>query len=117
MCVCLFCAVREPFFEAYAPANSGTGSDVSDERAMLSLTWEQIGEMDRAVGFLRAHTMNHPILACIVAQNELCYECKCVKRSETAIGHAVTSFAIPIGQWQHIIRVHTCCAGRRYRWP
>ena len=111
--------VREHFLRHMRQQLGAPVQIASDERAMLSLTWEQIGEMDRS-GWISfgAHTMNHPILACIVAQNELCYEVQvCRNVLEQRLGHAVTSFAYPIGQWQHIdTRTLHVVQQAGYRW-
>lgn len=72
--------------------------------ASLSLTWEQIREME-ATGLISfgAHTVHHPILAYLTNPAELAYE---VEQSrfllEEKLGHSIRSFAYPVGKFRHI---------------
>ena len=77
---------------------------VPGEEATLPLTWEEVREMEKSgwVSF-GAHTMHHPILACLTNHAEVRYEveeCRAVLEQE--LGHPVHSFAYPVGQLQHI---------------
>ncbi len=70
----------------------------------LSLSWAQIEEMDKS-GYLSfgGHTVNHPILAYLDdAQEVQCEVTDCRMVLEQRLGHAVCSFAYPVGQQQHI---------------
>ena len=90
-----------------------------EERCELPLSWEQVLEMERShwVTF-GAHTMHHPILSCLAEQRELQYEIEeCRNVLVERLGHAVTSFAYPIGQWYHIdLRTLRAVQRANYSW-
>jgi peptidoglycan/xylan/chitin deacetylase (PgdA/CDA1 family) len=75
-----------------------------EEEAALPLTWTEVREMEES-GYVSfgAHTMHHPILACLTdhaeVQNEVS-DCRAVL--EQQLGHPVRAFAYPVGQLQHI---------------
>ena len=70
----------------------------------LPLSWEEIGEMERSglVSF-GAHTMHHPVLACITDVAELRNEIEeCRRVLEARLKQPVRTFAYPIGKLEHI---------------
>lgn len=70
----------------------------------LPLSWEEIGEMERSglVSF-GAHTMHHPVLACITDIAELRNEIEeCRRVLEARFKQPVHTFAYPIGKLEHI---------------
>jgi len=70
----------------------------------LPLTWAEIGKMERSglVSF-GAHTMHHPLLACIANVAELRYEIEeCRRMLEARLNQPVRTFAYPIGKPEHI---------------
>jgi len=72
----------------------GSGDD-----SALPMNWEQIREME-ASGLVSfgAHTMHHPILSCLSDPAEARYEVtESRKVLEEKLGHAVPTFAYPIG--------------------
>jgi peptidoglycan/xylan/chitin deacetylase (PgdA/CDA1 family) len=74
------------------------------QAASLSLSWTQIEEMDKS-GYISfgGHTVNHPILAYLDDIKEVQREVTdCRTALEQRLGHAVCSFAYPVGQQQHI---------------
>jgi peptidoglycan/xylan/chitin deacetylase (PgdA/CDA1 family) len=90
-----------------------------EERSGLPLSWEQVLEMERSHWItFGAHTMHHPILSCLAEQCELQYEIEeCRNVLEERLGHAVTSFAYPIGQWYHIdLRTLRAVQRANYNW-
>ena len=67
------------------------------------MTWAQVNEMAKSewVSF-GAHTMHHPLLACLEDTDELQYEVsECRRVLETRLGHPVRTFAYPIGKPEH----------------
>lgn len=74
-----------------------------DEPA-LPLDWAEIGEMEQSglVSF-GAHTMHHPVLACIADVTELRYEIEeCHRVLEARLNQPVRTFAYPIGKPEHV---------------
>lgn len=70
------------------------------ERDLLPLNWEEVHELDRApwVSF-GAHTMHHPILTSLANAADLQYEVsECRTVLERQLGHAVRTFAYPVGK-------------------
>ncbi len=110
---------RESFLTSTRVMLSVPSTPLKEEISSLSLTWEQVKEMD-ASGWVSfgAHTMHHPILAYLTDYNEMQQEIEeCRTLLEQQLGHSVYSFAYPVGQMQHIgsdVRNAVCKA--RYRW-
>jgi peptidoglycan/xylan/chitin deacetylase (PgdA/CDA1 family) len=80
------------------------GQETYDDAGVLPMTWDQIREMEASgqVSF-GAHTMNHPVLAYLSEASEVFYEVGEARvKLEQELGHAVRSFAYPIGKIQHI---------------
>ncbi len=70
----------------------------------LPLTWAEIAEMERSclVSF-GAHTMHHPVLACITDVTEVRHEIEdCRRVLEARLSQPVRTFAYPIGKPEHI---------------
>jgi peptidoglycan/xylan/chitin deacetylase (PgdA/CDA1 family) len=70
----------------------------------LPLSWAEIGEMEQSglVSF-GAHTMHHPVLACITDVAELGNEIEeCRRVLEARLKQPVRMFAYPIGKPEHI---------------
>lgn len=101
----------------FAPSVQAREADLVQIRAMLNvpsihctdtaslpLRWEQVEEMGKSewVSF-GAHTMHHPILACLEDRQEVQYEVQaCRDILEEHLGHPIHTFAYPVGQWRHI---------------
>lgn len=82
------------------PERSREGTD----DPTLPLSWAEIGEMERSglVSF-GAHTMHHPVLACITDIVELRNEIEeCRRVLEARLNQPVRTFAYPIGKPEHI---------------
>jgi peptidoglycan/xylan/chitin deacetylase (PgdA/CDA1 family) len=70
----------------------------------IPLTWEQMREME-ATGWISfgAHTVNHPILAYLSDPDEIMHEVHDARSQlEKKLGHAIDTFAYPVGKSQHI---------------
>ncbi|HCI82128.1 MAG TPA: hypothetical protein DHW02_20840, partial [Ktedonobacter sp.] len=75
-----------------------------EEKATLPFTYAEVQEMEQSgwVSF-GAHTMNHPILAYLRNPDEAKYEVsECRVVLERKLGHAVRTFAYPVGEAEHI---------------
>ncbi len=75
----------------------------TDDKDALPMTWEQIRAMEET-GFVSfgAHTVNHPVLSALSDKEELLYEIGESRRLlEQNLGHAVRTFAYPIGKPEH----------------
>jgi peptidoglycan/xylan/chitin deacetylase (PgdA/CDA1 family) len=97
-------AEREAFLAMVRTALDVPSVVLPEEQAAMPLTWEQVREMEQS-GWIcfGAHTMHHPILSYLTDAAELQRELsECRVRLEEQLGHAVRSFAYPIGQMQHI---------------
>lgn len=100
-------AEREAFMSAlqqklgvFLPKRSG---EATDDPA-LPMCWDQIRELDQEgwVSF-GAHTVHHPILACLTDTTEV--QCEVVESRqilERELGHPVRTFAYPVGKLRHI---------------
>jgi peptidoglycan/xylan/chitin deacetylase (PgdA/CDA1 family) len=95
---------REAFLTS-ARQGLAVPSSVSDEeRLALPLKWEQVEEMEKSrwVSF-GAHTMHHPVLAYLTDPAEVKLEVgECRAVLERQLGHAVRTFAYPLGKPEHI---------------
>jgi peptidoglycan/xylan/chitin deacetylase (PgdA/CDA1 family) len=83
------------------PTESSAITDA--EKAALPITWTEAQEMEHSgwVSF-GAHTMHHPVLAYLTDLTELQYEVQeCKVILERQLGHAVRTFAYPIGYPEH----------------
>ncbi len=99
-------AVREEFLaSARSLLNLSVQPHEKDrDDAMLPVNWEQVKIMDEGgwVSF-GAHTMHHPILSYLTDTAEMRREiAQCRQALEQKLGHAVRTFAYPVGQAQHI---------------
>jgi peptidoglycan/xylan/chitin deacetylase (PgdA/CDA1 family) len=91
---------REAFLAEICRALSVT----VEEEAAMPVTWAQVREMQESgwVSF-GAHTMHHPVLSSLSEPGEVQYEVgECRKALEERLGHAVRTFAYPIGKLEHI---------------
>jgi peptidoglycan/xylan/chitin deacetylase (PgdA/CDA1 family) len=76
----------------------------TEEVPARPLTWTEVREME-ASGWISfgAHTMNHPVLACLRNRAEVAWEVtECRKVIERQLGHSVDVFAYPFGEPEHI---------------
>lgn len=95
---------RDRFLALVYKALAIPSSITEEEMSLMSLTWEQMREMDKS-GWISfgAHTMHHPILAYLTDPSEVKREVKeCRTILEEQLGHPVRTFAYPVGQAQHI---------------
>ncbi len=79
-------------------------SSVTLEEAVLPLKWAEVREMEESgwVSF-GAHSMHHPILACLRDVAEVQREVgECRTVMEQRLGHRVRIFAYPVGKPEHI---------------
>ncbi len=96
-------AEREEFLALVRKALA-VPSSVPQEEAMLPLKWAEVRKMEGSgwVSF-GAHTMHHPILACLRDAAEVQHEVmECRTVMEQQLSHAVRIFAYPIGKPEHI---------------
>jgi peptidoglycan/xylan/chitin deacetylase (PgdA/CDA1 family) len=100
-------AEREAFLanmrEALELSSPDNAAQQSDKEA-LPLTWAEVHEMEQSgwVSF-GAHTMHHPVLAYLADAEEVrCEVVACREVLEQQLGHAVRTFAYPIGKLEHI---------------
>ncbi len=80
------------------------GGEGGEEAGALPLRWEQVREM-AASGWVTfgAHTMQHPLLACLRDEAEVRWEVRqCREVLERHLGQPIRIFAYPVGQLQHI---------------
>ena len=97
-------AEREAFIQAMHEALAVPDTLSPGEGATRPLTWAEAREMQESghVSF-GAHTMNHPILACLTDEQELLREIQaCRVVLEQQLHRPVHCFAYPVGQRQHI---------------
>ena len=96
-------AEREAFLAAVSRALA-VPSGVSEDEAVRQLRWEEVREMERS-GWVSigAHTMHHPVLACLTDPAEVRREVEeCRTVLEQQLGHPVRIFAYPIGKPEDI---------------
>lgn len=96
-------AEREEFLALVREALA-VPSSVATEEAALPLNWAEVRTMEQSgwVSF-GAHTMHHPILACLRNAAELQREVsECRTVMEQQLGHPVPIFAYPVGGPEHI---------------
>jgi peptidoglycan/xylan/chitin deacetylase (PgdA/CDA1 family) len=79
-------------------------ADILVDEATLPMTWGEVLKMEESglVSF-GAHTMSHPVLACLDDSEELRWEvavCRLVL--ERRLGHPIRTFAYPIGNPENI---------------
>jgi peptidoglycan/xylan/chitin deacetylase (PgdA/CDA1 family) len=92
-------ADREIFLAGVRNALAAPLGASSEERPSWPLTWRDIHEMEIG-GWVTfgAHTMHHPILACLADPAEVEYEVKESREVlEQRLGHPVRTFAYPYG--------------------
>lgn len=97
-------AEREAFLATIRELLAVPLSVTKEEEASRPLTWAEIGEMEESgwVSF-GAHTMHHPVLACLAEPAEVRREVgECRSVLEHQLGHPVRAFAYPIGRPEHI---------------
>lgn len=97
-------AEREQFLESVSHSLQVALMPVKRDEPSLPVTWEQVHEMEES-GWITfgGHTMHHPILAYLTDETEVRREVTaCRVALEQQLGHAVYSFAYPVGQNQHI---------------
>lgn len=97
-------AEREAFLTEARQALAVPDTSIEEEMPALPLTWDEVYEMDKSgwVSF-GAHTMHHPILACLNSAAEVKREiADCKTLLEAKLGHPVRTFAYPVGQMQHV---------------
>ena len=95
-------AQRQAFLEKMRQALA-VPVDTPIEEGSQPLTWAEVKEMAKSewVSF-GAHTMHHPLLACLEDENELQYEVgECRRVLEEHLGHPLRSFAYPVGKPEH----------------
>lgn len=98
---------REEFLDAVRKLLAEPSPVTAEEKASLPLTWAEVQEMKQSgwVSF-GAHTMHHPILAYLTDLAEVQYEVSaCRVVLEQQLGHAVSTFAYPVGQPEHIGKI------------
>lgn len=99
-------AEREAFLEEVCKLLAVPSAGVL-EGASRPLTWAEVREMEESgwVSF-GAHTMHHPILAYLSCPEEVRLEIEeCRDVLQQKLGHAVRTFAYPVGRSEHIGKV------------
>lgn len=94
-------AERETFL-AHMGQELSVPPDAVPEQGSLPMTWSEVSEMAKSewVSF-GAHTMHHPLLACLTDADELRYEVsQCRRVLEQHLGHPVRTFVYPIGKFE-----------------
>ena len=97
-------AEREAFLATVRMAFVTPSNVTVEEEAVLPLTWEEVHKMEEGgwVSF-GAHTMHHPVLAYLADPAETHREvAECRAVLEQRLGHAVRTFAYPVGKSEHI---------------
>lgn len=97
-------ADREAFLASIREALAVPPSVAGEELPALPLTWAQVREME-ASGWVSygAHTMHHPVLACLRDPAEVEREIgECRMVLEQQLGHPVRTLAYPIGHHEHL---------------
>jgi peptidoglycan/xylan/chitin deacetylase (PgdA/CDA1 family) len=97
-------AQREAFLAEMRQALAVPAHRAHDDDGALPLTWTQVQEM-AASGWVTfgAHTLHHPVLAYLDDPAEVAREVGESRRVlEQQLGHAVRTFAYPIGKPEHI---------------
>jgi len=96
-------AERESFLAGTRRA-LGVFSSVGEDEEALPLTWAQVREMEESgIVSFGAHTMHHPILGYLADPAEVQQEVvECRRVLEQQLGHAVRTFAYPVGKLEHI---------------
>jgi peptidoglycan/xylan/chitin deacetylase (PgdA/CDA1 family) len=99
-------AEREAFLTSTYKTLAGSSLAIAEEeeQTTLPLSWAEVQVMAESgwVSF-GAHTMYHPILACLTDPAEVQYEVgECRMVLERRLGHPVHTFAYPVGLPEHI---------------
>ena len=97
-------AEREKVLQMVREALAVPTTVTPEEEGERPMTWAEVRKMEETgwVSF-GAHTMHHPILACLMDPAELQYEVtECRRVLEQHLGHRVRTFAYPIGRSEHI---------------
>lgn len=95
---------REAFLVFVRKALAAPSLVIAAEKPMLPLTWAEVQAMEES-GWISigAHTMHHPILGYLTDPAEVQYEVsECRTVLEQRLGHAVRTFAYPVGGPEHI---------------
>ena len=95
---------RETFLQALRAQLAVPAMVMPDEEGDRPCNWHEVCEMQQSgwVSF-GAHTMHHPVLAYLQDSQEIEYEVsECRQMLEQHLGHAVYTFAYPIGKFEHI---------------
>ncbi|HEX8036885.1 MAG TPA: polysaccharide deacetylase family protein [Ktedonobacterales bacterium] len=97
-------AEREAFLASVREVLAIPSSVGIEEQQAMPLTWDEVQEME-ASGWVSfgAHTLHHPVLACLTDRREVQHEVGgCRMEVEQHLGHPVRTFAYPIGKLEHI---------------
>jgi peptidoglycan/xylan/chitin deacetylase (PgdA/CDA1 family) len=97
-------AERDRFLASMRQALSVQPSVTVEEEEDLPLTWAEIRKMQMS-GWISfgAHTMHHPVLACLTDPTEVRWEVsECRSVLEKQLGQRIRTFAYPIGRLEHI---------------
>ncbi len=97
-------AEREAFLTAARTTLAVPAVTEEDEKSVRPITWSEVHEMDASgLVTIGAHTMHHPILGYLTNPAEVrreVRECRTVLARQ--LGHAVRTFAYPVGKLEHI---------------
>ena len=97
-------AAREAFLSDVHKILAVPSTVAAEDEAAMPMTWTEIRKLQESgwVSF-GAHTMQHPVLACLSDPAEVRYEVsECRKALEECLGQPVHAFAYPIGKPEHI---------------
>jgi peptidoglycan/xylan/chitin deacetylase (PgdA/CDA1 family) len=97
-------AKREAFLHSLRDLLKVPPARASDDVRTRSLTWQEVHQLE-ATGYFSfgAHTVHHPVLAALDEMAEVQREVsQCRSITERHLGHAVLTFAYPMGQMKDI---------------
>lgn len=95
---------REEFLRSVRDVLAVPSPEVRGDDAVLPLSWSEVRKMEES-GWISfgAHTLHHPVLACLRDPAEIELEVgACRTVLEQQLGHPVRTFAYPIGRPEHI---------------
>jgi peptidoglycan/xylan/chitin deacetylase (PgdA/CDA1 family) len=106
----------ESFLNHLADA-CGTGRCPPSATANLWMNWDHVREMHAHGMQFGGHTVSHPVLARISADEELFEVVECKRRIETELRRPVTAFSYPVGQPDsYDVRTKSCLNDAGYEY-
>lgn len=95
----------------------GTGRCPASAAAGLWMTWDHVREMYAHGMQFGGHTVSHPVLSRVSADEELFEVVECKLRIEAELGRPVTAFSYPVGQPDsYDVRTKSCLNDAGYEY-